>query len=220
MSEIQRITLSLPLRMGQVNCYLLRFGEEFALIDCGSKNRRRELTQTLAAAGAAEGKLKAILLTHGDFDHTGNAAHLRRQFGVQIGMAEADLLMATEGEMFTNRKQPHFLVRKLVPLLFGFGKGERFQPDFLVSDGESLAGYGLPLRVVSLPGHSKGSVGYLTDDGALFSGDLLENVKGVGLSTIMDDLAEADISLERLRQLPVEKIYPGHGQPFAASSLP
>ena len=220
MSEIQQIRLSLPLRMGKVNCYLLRVGQEFALIDCGSKNRRRELAQTLAAAGVAPGKLKAILLTHGDFDHTANGAYLRRQFGGGIGIGEADAAMASDGNMFANRKQPNWVIRKLVPLLFGFGIGERFQPDFLLSEGQSLEAYGVPLRVVGLPGHSKGSVGFLTDEGELFSGDLLENVSGVGLSTIMDNLEEADASLEKVRGLGATMIYPGHGEPFPASALP
>lgn len=220
MSEIQRITLALPLRMGAVNCYLLKVAGGFALIDSGSSSRRRQLAQTLADAGVMPGTLKAILLTHGDFDHTGNAAYLRQQYGAQIGMGEADTAMASQGDMFANRKQPHFLIRKLVPLLFGFGSKKRFQPDFLLSDGQDLAEMGLPLTVTALPGHSQGSVGFLTAEGELFSGDLLENVKGVGLSTIMDDLEAADASLEVVRGLGAAMIFPGHGEPFPASALP
>ena len=76
-SDIQTITLSMPYRLGTVNCYLLKTRDGFALVDTGSSNRRTELECELARAGCQLGDLKLIALTHGDFDHTGNAAYLR-----------------------------------------------------------------------------------------------------------------------------------------------
>src|SRR5512139_3425317 len=80
-TAIQPIRLALPYKFGSVNCYLITTGTGYLLIDTGSSNQRAELEQALESAGCSPGDLKLIVLTHGDFDHTGNAVHLREKFG-------------------------------------------------------------------------------------------------------------------------------------------
>ena len=116
--------------------------------------------------------------------------------------------------MFAGRKQPNVFIRSLVPLFTGFGKSERFSPDIDLEDGFDLSPYGLEARVLSLPGHSAGSMGILTGSGELFCGDLFENLKGPALNSLMDDPQAAQESLARLQGLAISTVYPGHGQPF------
>jgi len=99
-------------------------------------------------------------------------------------------------------------------LLFGFGKPERFKPDLYVEDGYDFSGSGFDAKVLHLPGHSKGSIGILTAGGDLFCGDLLENKDKPVLNSIMDDLATANASVEKLKSLKINTVYPGHGKPF------
>ena len=205
--------------MGSVNCYLLRASEGFVLVDTGAPNARARLRRTLEDSGCLPGKLNLILITHGDFDHTGNAAQLRRALGGAIGMHADDARMAEIGDMFVNRSRPNAILRALVPLLIGFGKAERFSPDVLLEDGTAPAEYGLDARVIGLPGHSKGSIGILTADGDFFCGDLLESTKQPGLGSIIDDRQAALASLARLRELKIRMIYPGHGVPFSVDRL-
>ena len=218
-TEIKPISLPLPLRMGSVNCYLIQTHTGYVLIDSGGSGNRKELLRHLESAGCRPGTLKLIILTHGDFDHTGNAAYLRRAFGSKIAMHPGDLGMAEQGDMFYNRKQPNLLIRTLVPLLTGFGKSQRFSPDVLVSDGDDLTGNGLDARVISIPGHSKGSIAILTDSNDLFCGDLLENTKEPAIGSLTDDMPSAQASLEKLTGLKIGMVYPGHGQPFPMSHL-
>ena len=84
MQEIRTITLSLPLKMGTVNCYLVRTDTGYILIDTGSSNQRGALESELESAGCRPGNLDLVVLTHGDFDHAGNAAYLGKGFGVEI----------------------------------------------------------------------------------------------------------------------------------------
>ncbi len=154
------------------------------------------------------------MLTHGDFDHSGNAAYLRQAFGAKIAMHRDDAGMGETGDMFVNRKQPNVLIRKLIPLFTGFGKAERFTPDLLLEEGDDLSPYGFDARVLSIPGHSKGSLGVLTAAGDLFCGDLLTNTDKPALNSLIDDLPAAQASLQRLRELGVGTVYPGHGTPF------
>ena len=39
------------------------------------------------------------------------------------------------------------------------------------------------------------------------------------LNSIMDDPAVAQASVERLRELPVRRVYPGHGEPFTLDQV-
>ncbi|GAG68637.1 unnamed protein product, partial [marine sediment metagenome] len=80
-------------------------------IDTGGSNKRHDLENELDRAGCQPGNLNLIVLTHGDFDHTGNAAYLRKKFGTKIAMHSADSGMAEQGDMFWNRNKPNFLIK-------------------------------------------------------------------------------------------------------------
>jgi len=194
---------------------LIETGTGFILIDTGGSNKRAGLEKELESAGCEFGNLKLIILTHGDFDHTGNAAYLRKKFGAKIAMHYDDSGMVEYGNMFWNRKKGNIFFGVIACLLFGFGKPERFKPDLYIDDGYDLSNnYGLGAKVLHIPGHSQGSIGIRADGGALFCGDLLENKDKPVLNSIMDNLAAANISVEKLKKLKINTVYPGHGEPF------
>jgi len=212
--EIKAINLSLPLHLGSVNCYLVKTETSHILIDTGNSNKHADLEKELESTGCQPGHLKLIVITHGDFDHIGNAAYLRRKFGAKIAIHADDVGMAERGDMFWNRKRGNRLIRTLAPILFRFSAADRFQPDLTIADEADLSEYGFDARVLSIPGHSKGSIGILTTAGDLFCGDLFDNTVKPTLNSIMDDLAAARASVEKLRFLGIHTVYPGHGRPF------
>lgn len=212
--KIKIISFSLPYRLGPVNCYLIKTDTGYILVDTGCSNRRADLEKELESAGCKPGNLKLIVLTHGDFDHTGNAAYLRKKFGTRIAMHYDDSGMAERGNMFWNRKKGNVLIRMIAPILFGFGKSKRFKPDLYIENGDDLSEYGFDAKVLHIPGHSKGSIGILTAGDDLFCGDLLENRDKPGLNSIMDDSAAANTSVQKLKSLEINAVYPGHGKPF------
>jgi len=219
MQDVKTITLAMPYRLGTVNCYLVATGSGFVLVDTGSSNRRAELESELAAAGCRPGDLKLVVLTHGDFDHTGNAAYLRDKFGARLAMHQDDTGMAERGDMFWNRSSGNPIVRLLAPILFRFSRSNRFRPDLALKEGDDLAEYGFEARVISIPGHSQGSIGILTAGGDLFCGDLLDNVQKPGINALMDDPAACQASLEKLQGFEIKTVYPGHGQPFTMDAF-
>lgn len=213
------ISLALPLHMGTVNCYLFRTENGFVLVDTGGVNVRKELLLALEKEGCQPGHLELIILTHGDFDHTGNAAYLAKKFGSKIAMHAGDLGMVERGDMFANRKKPVFLIKWLMPLFARFGRSERFTPDLVYDKDTDLMENGMDARIISIPGHSQGSIGILTSAGNFFCGDLFENTKAPGLNSIMDDINQARSSVQKLASMPIAMVYPGHGSPFYFSSL-
>ncbi len=224
-SEIKIINL------GGVNCYLAKTDVGYILIDTGFLSRRARLEQGLEAAGCRPGNLNLIILTHGDTDHADNAAYLREKYGAKVALHPLEAPIVERGDMtYARQAKPDKIglifkvMIPLAPLLFKTNAFEYFKPDFTVDEGFHLSEYGFDATVLHLPGHSKGSLGILTpDDFALqpaetgpvvFCGDLLYNFVGRPSCQLIDDLADFNASLDKLKKLGVKTLYPGHGKPF------
>jgi glyoxylase-like metal-dependent hydrolase (beta-lactamase superfamily II) len=99
--------------------------------------------------GCTPGKLRLVVLTHGDVDHAGNAAYLRAKYGAQIAMHAGDKGMVEHGDAAWNRKaKPDFVtvtgrfIMAAGTLMERFRRSdsfEVFEPDLLVEDGFDLS---------------------------------------------------------------------------------
>ena len=212
-SEIVSITTPFIFKV-TVNCYLVKNGDKYILIDTGRSNKRREIEKEIESAGCRPGDIKLILLTHGDFDHCGNAAYFREKFGTKIAMHRDDSGMVEYGDMTWNRKKPNVIIRTIFGLFINLNESDRFKPDITIGDGDELSDYGFEAKVVHIPGHSRGSIGFLTAGGDLFCGDLLANTDKPDIWSIIDDQAAADASIDKLKQFEIGSVYPGHGDSF------
>jgi hydroxyacylglutathione hydrolase len=201
-----------------VNAYLVRAEGGFVLVDTGKPEKRADLVARLERAGCRSDDLRLIVLTHGDYDHAGNAAYLLERYGAEIAMHRRDMgrVERAEWSLGMKPKPDKFpLLFRAVATFVRPGPFDVFSPNVLVEDGESLADYGLDATVVHLPGHTGGSIGVLTAAGDLFCGDLMDSMLGrPSLEFFIDDMAAAEASLARLRSLEIGTVYPGHGKPF------
>ncbi len=204
-----------------VNCYLMKTKDGYILVDTGFSNQRINIKKALDGAGVQPGKLTLILLTHGDFDHSGNCSYLREKYQSKIAMHKDDLGMVEHGDLFYSRKSRNILIRILVKMMLplfrmNLKKSNHFTPDIYLEEGDDLSEYGFSAKVVHLPGHSKGSIGFHTTEGNLFSGDLLENNEKQGpvRGSLMDNSVDFDASIDKLESLSLKTVYPGHGNPF------
>ncbi|MFX0125843.1 MAG: MBL fold metallo-hydrolase [Candidatus Hodarchaeota archaeon] len=209
-----------------VNCYLIKTEDEFILVDSGFSNQRSNIERAFNSVGVQPGNLRLILLTHGDFDHTGNCAYFRDKYQSKIAMHKADLGMVEQGDLFYSRKSRNIIIKALTKLMLplfrmNLRKKDLFTPDIYLKEGDDLSEYGFSAHVVHIPGHSKGWIAYLTSEGELFIGDLLENHKKKGpvKGPLMDDSVEFSTSIDKLKSLPVDTVYPGHGKPFQMSDF-
>jgi glyoxylase-like metal-dependent hydrolase (beta-lactamase superfamily II) len=209
--------------LGGVNCYLVKAGDGYVLIDAGLPNKRADLERALGGVGCKPGSLKLVVLTHGDYDHAGNCAYLREKYGTRIAMHSADAGRVERGDWrwgFKAKPDRFSMLFRVVSFFIRPGEFDTFKPDVYVEDGQDLSEYGLGAEILHLPGHTRGSIGVLTAEGDLFCGDLLDSVRGrPELQFFIDDLAAANASLEKLQSLTVRTIYPGHGKPFPMEAM-
>ncbi len=176
------------------NCYLLcADGEAFVIDPSPSADA------ILRHAQQAKVSIKAILLTHGHFDHVLSAGTLHQRTGAPIMIHEADAEMLADGH-------------KNAYAAF-FGQDRAFAPaDGLLRDGQILTLGQETVKLISTPGHSKGSCCFLADD-LIVTGDTLF-AQGYGRTDLWGgDMRELVGSLGKLSALPHGlTIYPGHGE--------
>ena len=203
----------------QTNCYLQKVNDGFVLIDTGFTKHRQEIEAMLENAGCNPGDLKLILLTHGDFDHTGNCAYFRDKYNCRVAMHFDDAGMVELGDFFWNRKM-NPIIKGLVKIMFfvmrmNLKKEDRFTPDVFLEDMQDITDLGFDAKVIHIPGHSKGSIGILTKDGDLFCGDLFVNTSIPKKNNLISDTKAYDSSIRKATSLEVRTVYPGHGKPFS-----
>ena len=216
-----------PLSLGFVNGYLAPAGDGFILVDTGMRGQRDVLEKALSAAGCTPGRLKLIILTHGDIDHTDNGAYLRQKYGARIAMHALDAPMVANGDLRPKRIVKSRLMRLMHAVMRLMGgtermaaNFERFTPDLNLEGGQSLTPFGFDATVHHLPGHKPGSIGLLARTGELIAGDTLENQGGRPRPTqIVADEAQLATSLASLAKLGITTVYPGHGKPFRWSQF-
>jgi len=209
------------IELGFVNAFLVRTKDGFVLIDTGLAQQWEKLEIELTSAGCLPDKLKLVVITHGDFDHTGNCAKLQEKYKAKIAIHQADACMAENG-VFLNRKirtlfgRIIILLSKLRNRKVSFHK---FKPDIFLTDGQSLDEYGFNAKIIHLPGHTKGSIGILTNEGDLFAGDTLVNSKNPDIAIFIENFQELKNSIEKLKRSNIKNVYPGHGKIFLFSDL-
>ncbi len=142
---------------------------------------------------------KAVLLTHGHFDHMLAAEDIRRTFHIPVLASEKEMELLEEPDMNLSGTYEEAL---------------SLTADRWLKDGETLELLGKKWRVIHTPGHTAGSLCYyIEDENLLFSGDtlFLESVGRTDLPTARPGEI-IDSVVKKLFVLPDEtKVYPGHG---------
>lgn len=136
-------------------------GKSVVLIDAGNDRKAKSILQGLSRRNLGPDAVKAILLTHGDHDHTAGVLAFPH---AEVMALEPDVALVEGREvksLFKHFASPH-------PNGIQVGRALR--------DGETLTFGELPVRVFALPGHTKGSAAFLART-VLFMGDSAEATK-------------------------------------------
>lgn len=132
---------------------------------------------------------KAILLTHGHFDHTGAVLALMEETGAALYMGQKDANVRVGRADYFFTPPPGTIY---------------------VTEGQEITVGALTFTVIETPGHTPGGVTYRCEN-ALFTGDTLfkdscgrTDFDGGDMNTLM-------ASLRKLADLPGDfEVYPGH----------
>ena len=176
------------------NCYVVRArpdASEAVVVDPGGDAARIE--RELAEMGS---RCRAILITHGHWDHLGGVADLAESTGAPVHMADDERVLLEDLNSFT---PPGVELRPYVP-------------EVPLQGDETLELAGISFQTLRVPGHSPAHLAYYAA-GSLFSGDLVF-AGSVGRTDLPG--ADWDTLVESIRMLadrfpPDTVVYSGHG---------
>ncbi len=186
--------LCFPFGQLQANGYLVHNGVDAVAVD--PPDNPRLVLDELAAAPIT---LRAILCTHGHFDHVYGCAPLQKLTDLPVLIAKEDWDMRA---VLMDRADA-----------FGLPAPETFRAEML-AEGDYNWG-SLHCQVLHSPGHSPGSLCYFFPEGnILISGDVLF-YRSVGRADLPGgNVRTLGASIRKLYELPHADqvtVYPGHG---------
>ena len=230
-ADIYQVRLPLPFALNHVNCYLLRDGDGWTILDTGLN--RPEIhagwQAAFATLGIAPAQVMRIVVTHMHPDHIGLAGRLQQETGAAVFMSPREWEIATIAWV-ENRERGEYLAGYLrqagAPADVGAiveGQQQKLRQQtlpmpvdvHLLRDGDAITLAGRRFQVIHAPGHADGQIiFYAPEDRLMLCGDqvLLRITPNIGFwpSTQPDPLGRYLASLHALRGLAVDVALPGH----------
>ncbi len=175
--------------------YAVACGGGYALVDCGDETELDNKLAALRGDGITPDQIRAVLITHFHWDHSGALAKLRELAPLQVVTHRHSIEPLTHTEPID---------RNLV--------------DHIVDDGDIVEVGEVRFHVHHLPGHTHDSVVYQWGQ-ELFVGDITFEWAGIGWMDVHwgSCVPQYKESLNRLLGLRPATLYPGHGNPCALS---
>ena len=150
---------SIPTGPLAVNTYIVWYGDDNKKHDCVVIDPANS-GKVLRALDQLNLECKAILITHGHFDHIMGVSKLREATGAKVYINRLDAkAMSDDGENLAS--------------MIGF-RVDPSEVDVFIDDNAEFEEAGVRFRVLHTPGHTKGGVCYIIEDEkVIFSGDTL-----------------------------------------------
>jgi glyoxylase-like metal-dependent hydrolase (beta-lactamase superfamily II) len=216
----------------RANLWYLRGRERDLLVDTG--NGIAPLAPVIERLARGNRRPVVAVATHAHIDHIGGFHEFEHRLLHPRERAAAAMIgdeppLATESWSRLLREDLEAGGFVLAPVLVDAVPDAGFDPmafrittaapTQLVQGGDLIDLGGRRLHVIDLPGHTPGGIGLFDEtEGALLSGDAVYD------GGLIDSLPESDVetylrTMERLRTLEVDAVYPGHGDPFGQAHL-
>ena len=178
----------------ETNCYLLHAPEGAILFDAPDG-----ACEWLETRGICP---KLLLLTHGHFDHVPDVAKIKQRFGCEIGCHPETKPMISDPEFFRS---------------YGFAlEIEPAEPDFFIEATPSREFLGAEFEILEVPGHSPGSLCFLSRESEILIGGDVLFAGGVGRWDLPGGDGQLLFSGIKTKLFPLGDnitVLPGHGPP-------
>jgi len=193
-------------RFGYFNLYVIRGKNGDILIDTGFIGMKNKIRKWLK-----QFDIKLIILTHSHLDHIWNTAYLKELYNCDVAIGIDDIINI-DNSLINSKpvKNKYSWWCKFMNFGMNHLEAKKFDIDMKLKDNQIIRRYGLELKIVSLPGHTTGSIGVIYND-YLFVGDALINRwNGMEIAFQNQDCDEALLSFDKIKQINPSIIFVGH----------
>lgn len=207
---------------------------EWVLVDTGMPETADRIVEAAEERFGENSKPKAIILTHGHFDHVGAVVDLVEEWGVPVYAHEAEQPFLTGKKSYPepDASVEGGLVAKVSPMFPNEPVDLGNNVEVLPADGSvpNMPGW----RWIHTPGHAPGHISLFRDeDRSLIAGDAFVTVKQESLYKVTTQDKEisgpprylttnwdaAKDSVKKLAALKPAVAVTGHGRPMSGSEL-
>jgi glyoxylase-like metal-dependent hydrolase (beta-lactamase superfamily II) len=239
---IHCLPIPTPFAVGRVNCYLIE-DEPLTLVDTGPNSGKAldELDIALRERGHSIGELERIVITHQHLDHMGLVGILARRSQAEVVTLDLLAPVIEEFGAYAERDDElaealmlrHGIPRDVVSALRTMSRsfrawGGSAPVDRRLADGEALPFAGRTLQALHRPGHSPSDTLFWDAErrvliggdhliGHISSNPLVSRPLGGRSGEPGDGRPRALMtymrSLRETREMPIEVVLPGHGEP-------
>lgn len=215
-----------------VNNWIYPLEDGYVLIDTGYENGLTRLKSNLMKYNIKLNELRFIFLTHAHDDHAGYLNDLLSEIpSLKVVMSNRALDGLYRGQNSFAGGCTSKLALLFCTIMKLFGKGEHTYPKLkkefesrciqITDTNREEMGSLLCGQIIDTPGHTSDSISLLLGDGSLFCGDAaMSGLPSLNNITIWAESKDDFLaSWKTIIASKPKTIYPGHGQPFACSSL-
>jgi hydroxyacylglutathione hydrolase len=217
--------------LGFTNTYLVPGKDGYLLVDAGSRGTHRLFFRRLSQMGISPESIRLIVITHAHFDHIGCLQEIKQRCGCQVAAHSHEKKIMEAGELVIPPGTIDWIdrlcrfARKHPDLIGSMYRFRAVDVEMEIDSPTRLHEFGFAATVIPTPGHTRGSLSVLTDDGTAFVGDLAVNfpvlrVRGRRyLPPFGDDVDRILKSWKDLLERGGKEICQSHGLPFSAERL-
>ncbi len=212
-----------------LNNYFIKTDLGIIVIDTGYAGNFENFCKKLQKNNIKLEEIKFILLTHAHDDHAGFLNELINATNAVVLVDELapKRLLAGHNQWIGGCSGKLAKIFVSAMGLIGNSKHEfpavTLPANSIIWDRKSqpLIDKSIPIRIISLPGHTADSVGFLTNCGKLFCGDAaMNNFPSIHRNIIwIENLDDYKKSWDVMINSEATVIYPGHGSPFPKNDL-
>lgn len=206
----------------------------WTLVDTGLENSYDFILKSAEERFGKESRPKAIILTHGHFDHVGSVNKLAEHWDVPVYAHEMEIPYITGKKDYPlgDPTVDEGLVAKMSPSFPHRSINLGYRAVALPSDGSIP---GMPeWKWIHTPGHTEGHVSFFREkDKTLIVGDAFTTTKQESFTSVLTqherikgppaylttDWQTAKKSVEHLKDLKPELVIPSHGLPMKGEEL-
>lgn len=212
------------LRLGYVSAFIIEGNSGYILVDTGLYGSLRSIIKQLKALSIEPSMIHLIILTHNHSDHVGSVVKMVELTGAKVLMhgLEYEAMCTGDDGVIGITRMGKLMAAPMHRATMKRTLSVPFELDIEMRDSFDLSGYGVKGWLYHTPGHTKGSISVLLDNGDAIIADSLMAMMPwdkPGKPIVGYDMPRTSKSMQELIQRGAKRFYLSHGKVYDVEQI-